>query len=281
MGRSSWSVVEANGRSRLGASLASAFISLAALACGDGSASDAELSAPAFSSESEPFEDSEVVEAGAVEVVAETHIRHFTITFSSTSGGPEPEVSVAAGANCLFALRCDRHDPVTELREAYEPQLGRLTHLELFRALAPGVRPPAALLASHAVEALDAGRDNDRVLELEPLVPRLSGSESALLPIVTVAELFVDGVTYRFRAAGSGPDAMVFVTESGATEGLSMLTRLAITYGDLTLLETFLALAPDEAPPLALVATHSREIERMGTRVDDTIRYGLTLPPAH
>lgn len=72
-------------------------------------------------------------------------------------------------------LPCDRRDPVTELRELHEPRLGALTHLEIFRALAPGVQPPEALSASHALEAFDASRDDDRVLDIAPLVPRLSG----------------------------------------------------------------------------------------------------------
>jgi hypothetical protein len=278
MERFAWLGIESNGRAQLGAWLVRALVASSALACGDGFVRDAEFSPGA--STSSPLEDSRgaAAEGSAPDVLAELHIKHFTITFSSMAEGPEPEVSVAAGANCSLVLPCDRRDPVTELRALYEPRLGALTHLEMFRALAPGVRPPEALTASHALEAFDAGRDDDRVIDIAPLVPRMSGSEHSPFPIETIAELSVEGTTYRFQAAGSGPDAMVFVTESGVTEGLNALTRLAITQGDLTLLETFLALAPDAEPPLALVATHSREIERMGTRTDDTVRQGLALP---
>jgi hypothetical protein len=74
---------------------------------------------------------------------------------------------------------------------------------------------------------------------------------------------------------------MVFVTQSGVSDGPSTLTRLAIAHGDLTLLETFLFLAPDVEPPPALVAIHSREVDRMQDRIDDAIRYELALPLAH
>lgn len=279
MGQYSWSGVESNGWSRRGAWLARAVLTSLVLGCGDGLE---QLSPEGATRGAGHFEDSasDADARGAVDVLAEMHIDHFTITFLGANEGPETDVSVAVGANCRLALPCDRRDPVTELRQRHEPTVGRLTHLELFQALAPGVSPPAALLASHALEAFDAGRDDDRTLDIEPLVPRLSGSERSPLPIATVAQLSVDGANYWFRAAGSGPDALVFVTESDASEELNALTRLAITYGDLTLLETFLALAPDAEPPLAVVATHPREIERMGTRADDAVRYDLRLPPA-
>jgi len=280
MARFTGSVVQRDRGAQLRAWRARALVTAGALACGDGLVHDPAFSRSASSSAPPPVDDANGAhgEGRSSDVLAELHINHFTVTFSSTEEGPEPTVSVAAGANCPLVLPCDRRDPVTELRELHEPRLGALTHLEIFRALAPGVQPPEALWASHPLEAFDAGRDDDRVLDIAPLVPRLSGSDHSPSPIATVADLSVDGVTYRFRAAGSGPDAVVFVTESGAGEGLNALTRLAITYGDLTLLETFLALAPDAEPPLALVATHSREVERMGTRPDDAVRQGLALP---
>jgi hypothetical protein len=215
---------------------------------------------------------------GALEVLAEVHIDPFGVSFLATGAGPDASVSVATGANCLL-LPCDRRDPVSRLRERYEPTYGTLTHLELFLALAPGVEPPAALVGNHSLEAFDAGRSDDEPLRLEPLVPELSGSDHGLLPITTIAELPVGGTLYRFEAAGVGPDAMVFLTGKPGPDGFGALTRLALAYGDLTLLETFLAFAPDAAPPAALVATHPTEIARMRTRDDDSVRTPLSLPP--
>jgi hypothetical protein len=263
--------------------LASLFMASSALACGDGSALELEEAPRGPATQLSELDDDANSEGygGAVGVLAEVHIDPFTISFLAVGKPPDATISVAVGNTCPLAFPCDQPDPVSLLREKYAPSVGALTHLELFQALAPGVEPPAALVASHPLEAFDAGRNDDRVRPIEPVVPRLLGSEHALLPIRTLAELSVDGATYGFRAAGAGPDAIVFVTQTGAGDGLSALTRLAIVHGDLTLLETFLSLAPDEEPPQALVATHLREIDRIRSRTDDAIRYDLTLPPAH
>jgi hypothetical protein len=252
------------------------------LACGDGAILDAERAWSESPGEVSPANDAsdEGGPGGSLELLAEIHIDHFGISFLSEGTGPEASVLIATGTSCRLALPCDRRDPVTRLEAKYEPLYGPLTHLELFMALAPGVEPPAALVASHALEAFDAGREDDDVMPIEPLVVRLSGSERGLLPIRTIAALEVEGSSYRFKAAGVGADAMVFLTLPPGGDGLSALTRLALAYGDLTLLETFLTLAPDSEPPEALVATHATEVARMGTRDDESVRANLTLPPA-
>jgi hypothetical protein len=121
---------------------------------------------------------------------------------------------------------------------------------------------------------------------LGPVVPATAASSQAdgvaavELKDDVIAEIKVQDQTYTFLSIASDSETTVMLRIRGSVDRGNLLDAIRARDGELTMLETFQALAPDRAPPAALRDSHEREariLERSSTQVRLVDK---TLPPA-
>lgn len=121
---------------------------------------------------------------------------------------------------------------------------------------------------------------------LGPLVPATAASSQAdgeaavELKENVIAEIKVQDQTYTFLSIDSDLETTVLLRIRGSADRGNLLDAIRARDGELTMLETFQALAPDRVPPAALRDSHEREARLLGRSSTQVRLVDKTLPPA-
>ena len=131
----------------------------------------------------------------------------------------------------------------------------------MFRRTAPAVACLLAIACGTTGEDDHWSASGEEALPDEIAVSGASGGGSDAVPAPlasenVLAEIDVDGQVVTFLRAGDGPHAPLLMMTRGSSAGEDAVARVE-REGELTFLEIFQALAPDRAPPEALIESHA------------------------
>lgn len=151
------------------------------------------------------------------------------------------------------------------------------------------MRASKLLVSTLFVGSLAAGcgaEDLSTESPLGPLVPATTASPQAdgvaavEVKEEVIAKIEVQDQTYTFLRVDIGPESTVMLRTRGSVDRGNILDAIRARDGELTMLETFQALAPGRVPPAALRDSHEREAQILGRSSAQVRLVDKTLPPA-